>query len=61
MSATTENLLERIKLTEETLLVAKRTGAVEIIAQCETDLKVLRSSLMKASEAIAEGKQLLKS
>jgi hypothetical protein len=60
MSATTERLLEQIKLTEETLAVAKRDGHAEIAEQCESDLDALRRSLASANQALTEGKQLLK-
>jgi hypothetical protein len=63
MSATTELLLEQIKLTEETLAVAKSDGRPEsavIVSQCESNLKTLRAALASAAEALTEGKQILK-
>ena len=60
MSASTEKLLENIKLTEETLVVAKRDGNVALIAQYEADLHALRTSLASANTALTEGKTLLK-
>lgn len=59
MSATTERLLEQIKLTEETLATAKSYGQVALIEQCEADLTRLRQSLLSANEALNEGKQSL--
>lgn len=60
MSASTERLLEQIKLVEETLIVAKQDSQTAIVAQCEADLRVLRRSLSQANEALTEGKQILK-
>jgi hypothetical protein len=60
MSASTERLVEQIRLTEETLALAKRDGNQLLVAQCETDLRVLRKSLVNANEALTEGKQVLK-
>jgi hypothetical protein len=59
MSASTENLLEQIKKTEEMLVIARRDGHQPVIVQCEADLKKLRRSLNSANEALTEGKQNL--
>ena len=61
MSASTEKLLEQIKLTEEALAVARRdAGAGAVVAQCEADLKYLQRKLQVCNEALTEGKHVLK-
>jgi len=61
MSATTESLLEEIKNTEATLATCNASGDGTGAAVAVATLKKLRRQLSKASEALTEGKTLLKS
>ena len=58
MSASTENLLQRIKEVQEKISVSEKEGndPSELIEQ----LSVLNSKLQAASQALNESKQILK-
>lgn len=60
MSATTEKLLEEIKHTEISIEEAKASGNVAASDSLTVTLKTLRKKLSNASEALMEGKTLLK-
>lgn len=58
MSARTEQLVERIKLLEEELTEGKLDLNTTVLKNNE--LRTLRKQLSTASEALTEGKQILK-
>lgn len=58
MSASTETLIEQIKLTEE--LIATTEAAGRDTSVYKTDLRHLQRRLQAASEALTEGRQILK-
>ena len=61
MSARTESLLEEIKKTEEALVEARAQGLKPTaIMTIEANLSSLRSKLTSATQALTEGKTLLK-
>jgi hypothetical protein len=60
MSASTEKLLEEIKLAEDALLTAERSGDTVGASGAKLALQVLRKHFNKANEALTEGKQILK-
>lgn len=60
MSASTERLVEQIRLTEEALEVARRDSDVRLIVEIERDLKQLQRTLAASNEALVEGRQILK-
>lgn len=60
MSASTEQLVEEIKLTEKALEEALTSGVGSTIDHVTRALHELRQRLTKANEALTEGKQILK-
>jgi len=59
MSASTERLVENIKLVEQAIIAARVAGSPTL--ELEADLKRLQRKLAVCNEALTEGKQLLKS
>jgi len=58
MSASTERLVEQIKLTEQAIVAAEAAGADS--SSLKTDLRYLQRKLQVCNEALTEGKQVLK-
>lgn len=58
MSASTERLVEQIKLTEQAIAEAEKAGKDP--SGLKHDLKHLQRKLQVSNEALTEGKQVLK-
>lgn len=58
MSASTERLVEQIKLTEELIATAEASG--QDTSVYKADLKYLQRKLQVATEALTESRQILK-
>ncbi len=60
MSATSETLFENIRKTEELLAEATASGDAVAVSRLEKTLKELQKQFAAATDALTEGKQVLK-
>jgi len=60
MSATTEILLEQIKKTEEALTEARAAGDTVALVRLQESLKKLHIQFTSSSQALNEGRSVLK-